>query len=572
MQQYQEHLSTSLPQIPDDVARMAHEQQLGASQASSMISELRKGWRWANAMFAGAALSYLVWFLLFSFRIDFFLRNTSFLIFIIPPIIIAVFLLTGALSMANTRRACTLYPCDGGLIFRQSSKQFRVIRWEEIETIQQTVSRFFFMGIRKSDLYAIRCHDGGTLTFSGHPRFVKNLASVFEDQFTRRRLPFQLADYQAGQTLHFGLLRVDRNGVGVGEQTLLWEQVADMSLLKGRKLVIYKTGKRQEIWLSLPAFKIGNLSILLALFKRIRSGQTEQEAGLQAITATYGGGTTIVSSRRNTIDPLPDDLAVLADAHQLGERRLDQQLGRSLLTSWARIITLSIIGGILLVGSAVFVFASLSNESFRRGSSPFITFVSYGILFALIMISAAIQSLLQIHNHTYTFERGLILKFSKQAPAAVRWEEIEIVWRRSPIRLTRHSQSTALSSASGYMLQLRDGSKYTLHRLNMRMDTLSKLIREQVVPLQLPAAIDAYQTGQTLTFGEVQVSQQGFAVGERLLPWSQVKSVGLRENKLVVFDLSQRKPWCRVTAKGIPNLFLLFELADYARNGALRAE
>lgn len=575
MQQYQEQLSALMTQIPDDVARMAHEQQLGSPQASYMIFELRKGWREVRWILPLAFFFALLWFvsMIFLLTINSFLLigSSFFLIFMAPLAITYILMLAGLIAMSLTRRTCTLYPCDGGLILRQSRKKFRVIRWEEIEIIQQTASRLLFM-IRNSNLYTLRCHDGDSLTFSGHPRFMNKLAPIFEDHFTRRRLPFWLADYQAGQTLHFGPVRIDRNGVAVGEKMLPWEQVADISLLKGRRLVIYKAGERQEVWLSLPAFKIDNLSILLVLFKRIRSGHTDQEAGLQAITTTYGAGTTIVSSKHNRIDPLPEGLASLADEHQLGERRLDQQLGRNVLTSWAQIITMSAIGSVLLAGSAIFIVASLLSESFRRDSSPFITITSYSILFGAMLIIAAILHFRQIHNHTYTFERGLILKHGGQAPAIVRWEEIETVWHTPAFRIGRNNQSTVPPRVSGYTFQLRNGSKHTLNRFNMRMDILSKLIQEQVVPLQLPTAIDAYQTGQTLTFGKVRVNQQGISIGERSLPWPQVKSVTLQENKLAIFDITQRKPWGSVKAKEIPNLFLLFELADYARNGAKPAE
>lgn len=571
MQQYQEQLSALMTQIPDDVARMAHEQQLGAPQAGYIITELRKGWRWTRWVLLFAFSFFFLWYILLFFEIDYFIDSHLLLLFV-PLIVIFLLLMAGLIAMSSTRRMCTLYPCDGGLILRRSSKKFRVIRWEEIETIQQTASRLFFMGLLKSNLYTLRRHDSDTLTFSGQPRFIKQLAPVFEDQFTRRRLPFQLADYQAGQTLHFGLVHIDRNGIAVGEQMSSWEQVADILLLKGRKLVIYRTGEQRKAWLSLPAFKIDNLSILLALFKRIRSGQTDQEAGLQAISTTYGAGTTIVSGKRSKIDPLPEGLAALADEHQLGERRLDQQLGRKVLTSWRQIIAMSVIDLIFLGGGAVVTFGSLANATFRQDSSFVITPIIYFSFFGILLTIDTIRRLRQINNHTYTFERGIILKRGQLAPAIARWEEIETVWRNPGIRLTRNSQATLPIHAYAYTFQLRGGNKYTLNRLNMRIDVLSKIIQEQIVPLQLPAAIDAYQTGQTLAFGEVRVNQQGITIGERSLSWPQVKSVTLQENKLAVFDITQRKPWGSVKAKKIPNLFLLFELADHARNGAKQPE
>ena len=86
----------------------------------------------------------------------------------------------------------------------------------------------------------------------------------------------------------------------------------------------------------------------------------------------------------------------------------------------------------------------------------------------------------------------------------------------------------------------------------------------------MPVITSAFQAGQTITFGGVQTDRQGITLGKRMLPWSQIKSVTLLGNQLVIYDISQRKPWCRISALSIPNLFLLFALADYARaTGAL---
>lgn len=61
-------------------------------------------------------------------------------------------------------------------------------------------------------------------------------------------------------------------------------------------------------------------------------------------------------------------------------------------------------------------------------------------------------------------------------------------------------------------------------------------------------------------------------MGARLLPWSQVKSVSLQGSKLAIYNITQREPWCKVPEKKVPNLFLLFALADYARDIAEKHE
>ncbi|HVU69897.1 MAG TPA: DUF6585 family protein [Ktedonobacteraceae bacterium] len=562
-----------MKQIPDDVARLAHEQQLGTPQVRLTITKTGKGRRWSGYALLASVLWLILQFTLFftlvtdytpffssDFLIPFILLSTSYI-----PLIISLFLYRKATKI------CALYPCDKGLILAQAKAKFRVLRWDEIETIWQTGTRLRFIVSLQAQLYTIRCHDGYTLTFRWGriTRLVDDqldLALSIEKHFTRRHLPFSFADYQAGQTLSFGPLKLNREGIQHKESLLPWEQIARITTFKDRRLLIYKTGEQAEVWANLPAFKIPNLGILLALLKRIRSGQSEQEAGLEAL-ATYGTAATVVQNARK-VDVLPNELAALAEEHQLGERRLDQDLGRSRLASWKALIPLLILQLVMLGGASIYlVLFLLEGDSLFRQNIAAIEIILFFIIMSPYIIPQLLRQFRQIHTHLYTFERGMLLQRGKQAPVIWRWEDIETVWRVPAMNMQTRNQSTYIQARlSAQILQLRNGQKYTLTGLNLSQETLSKIIHEQVVPLQLPAAVAAFQSQQTLTFGEVLVNQQGIGTVSRQLPWSQVKSVGIENNRLVIYDIAQSKPWYRKSGRRIPNLFLLFELADYARN------
>jgi len=42
----QQQMHDAMQQIPDDIARTAHEQLLGTPQACYLITVMRRGWRW----------------------------------------------------------------------------------------------------------------------------------------------------------------------------------------------------------------------------------------------------------------------------------------------------------------------------------------------------------------------------------------------------------------------------------------------------------------------------------------------------------------------------------------------
>ena len=565
----QQQMQRAFAQIPEDIARLAHEQQLGTPQGSYTVSKLSRGWRWLR--FA-MPLSFLLLICIIIALISVIIIDPAHILLILLLLgIVYVLFLTLLITAVTTNQASSIYSCDKGFILKQSNTKFRVVRWNEIETIwytsTRTATRFYF----KSRRYTLRCHDGYTLTFNNQysPRNQSNaLDKAFSEQFTRRRLPFQFANYQAGQMLSFGPLSINREGVCASGKMLPWEQVATLSLLKDRRLVIYKTGERPEIWLNLPAFKIPNLSILLALFKRIRSGQSEQEIGFELLTS-YGTTATIVQSR-GKVDALPDGLSMLAEEHQLGERRLDQELGRSRLASWTSIIVSTIIGIMLAVGVTIGGLLNLSML-IPNGHSPtnpglFLEIGLLCLMYTYILTRNIVRNLQQIHNYTYTFEHGILLKRGQQAPIIYHWEDIEIIWRNSSANWYTRRQQAPAQSLYAHTIQLRNSEKYTLTYLNIKQEALGTIIKEQIVPRQIPAITTAFQAGQTITFGTIQMNHEGITVGKRILPWSQIKSVALLGSQLVIYDITQRKPWCRLPTENIPNLFLLFALADYARD------
>lgn len=547
--------------IPDDIARLAHEQHLGTPQAGYTIIKLRRYWRWSQYALPAVFLPFLIEFIVL------FLLDTTFSTATYLLLLGGFYLLftIWMLALRFTQRMCPLYTCNEGLILKQSLVKFQIVRWDEIETIWYSPARTMAGFWRKRRLYLIHSQDGSTMTLTGHRKTLEKLDAVLEREFTRRRLPFQLADFRAGQMLSFGPLSIDAQGVHALDHLLPWAQVAGFVLEKDQRLVISQLGDPPQKWQSFPIQKIPNLSMLLALVQRVRSGQSEQEAGLQMLAA-YGGPTVIVQSG-SRIDPLPEGLAALAGEQQLGERRLDQYLGRSRFASWVAIITLVIFEALCIVFEVVALKSFLAPSGIVDTSSYLYTFVIYGFPLLAFITLGLIHQLQQIHTCTYTFEHGMVFQRAGRTPVVFRWEEVEVVWRKPNFFSVQQNQS-----AYAYTLQLRDGTKHTFTRLNIKQQALSKIVQEQIVPLQLPAVIAAYQAGQVITFGPAQLSQQGIALSGRVLPWSQVRSVTLQGNRLAVFDLARRKPWGKLDAKHVPNLFLLFALADYARTGPLSGD
>jgi hypothetical protein len=139
----QQQMHDAMQQIPDDIARTAHEQQLGTPQARYLITVLRRGWRWPRVILPFVSLAFLLVFIVFFAIIALFLNNIPLNIFLFSFISLLgvsyVAIIACAIAVRFTHKVCNIYPCDGGLILKQSITKFRVIRWEEIETIWHTL-------------------------------------------------------------------------------------------------------------------------------------------------------------------------------------------------------------------------------------------------------------------------------------------------------------------------------------------------------------------------------------------------------------------------------------------------
>lgn len=145
--------------------------------------------------------------------------------------------MAGLIVWGVTHKLCALYTCDKGLILKQSITKFHVIRWDEIEIIWQTSARTFAVFfLVKSRLYAIRCHDGYTLAFNGISKTTLNGLV---------KMPAVVEAYQAGQTLSFGPVQVNQQGIAVGARLLPWSQVKSVSL-QGKQLAIYDITQRSH--------------------------------------------------------------------------------------------------------------------------------------------------------------------------------------------------------------------------------------------------------------------------------------------------------------------------------------
>jgi hypothetical protein len=97
------------------------------------------------------------------------------------------------------------------------------------------------------------------------------------------------------------------------------------------------------------------------------------------------------------------------------------------------------------------------------------------------------------------------------------------------------------------------------------IEQLGRLLKMGVSQVQFPKAIGLYNAGQAVSFGKLTVSQRGIAMGNQMVPWSDVKREkgSTWANVTVQKEGRSVRAWERVSlSSNIPNYFVFDELVQ----------
>jgi len=96
------------------------------------------------------------------------------------------------------------------------------------------------------------------------------------------------------------------------------------------------------------------------------------------------------------------------------------------------------------------------------------------------------------------------------------------------------------------------------------VEELAATIRKNIFPLLYDKYAQAYNGGQTCTFGPVKISKaEGIQIGKKIYPWAEVEQVAIKKGILSV--KKKDGGWfsgAKATASSIPNLEVLLAIID----------
>lgn len=165
-----------------------------------------------------------------------------------------------------------VYVCSEGFAFARGSK-LDAFRWDQIDSVLFLIATKYMYGAVSAGTqykYTVRGMNGAQVVLNNRMTGIKELGETIRDMVTKVKLPQDLAAFKAGNTLKFGPLSINLQGVSNGRETIPWNQITQVQVSNG-SVIIQKEGKWLS-WSSVQVANIPNFFIFLALVDAIGQG------------------------------------------------------------------------------------------------------------------------------------------------------------------------------------------------------------------------------------------------------------------------------------------------------------
>jgi len=129
--------------------------------------------------------------------------------------------------------------------------------------------------------------------------------------------------------------------------------------------------------------------------------------------------------------------------------------------------------------------------------------------------------------------------------------------------VTRNRYGTSFT----YTVQRNDGKIIQQGTPLVNSRDMGIHIMREMTKIHLPQAKMAYEAGQTLTFGKINVNMQGINNGRELVPWNQIGRLTTNNGIINIEKDGRVLKWSSVKAADIPNLSVLIALVNYIVRG-----
>jgi hypothetical protein len=141
----------------------------------------------------------------------------------------------------------------------------------------------------------------------------------------------------------------------------------------------------------------------------------------------------------------------------------------------------------------------------------------------------------------------------------VRWNDVNAVWQN----VTKHYRNGVYTGTTHvYTIETNDKRRFVWNDVIKEVEKLGEIMQNAVTNIRLPEAFNAYQSGQTVSFGPLAVNSVGISKGNQTVPWTEIKGVQVEKGFIRVKKQDAWFNFANVPTSSIPNLFIFLSLVD----------
>jgi hypothetical protein len=238
-------------------------------------------------------------------------------------------------------------------------------------------------------------------------------------------------------------------------------------------------------------------------------------------------------------DRIPDDIASLAAAEGLGEHRLTILPKRLGVLMVCNLLFMIVVGlACFVLPGLWFIRAALRTPNFSRKAA---------------------------RRRLHFFENGLVEVDHAGRPAAFRWDSMMALQQITE----KYVNGVYVGTDHRYTLHKKDGTVRKVTNFYAEPERWGPFIQQEITGFQLPGMLRMLAEGQTLTFGDISVSNGGIATSKRgAVTWPEIQDVRVSNGVLVLRKAGKSLSWSSKKVGDIPNFFLFLSLVDELRRSA----
>ena len=195
----------------------------------------------------------------------------------------------------------------------------------------------------------------------------------------------------------------------------------------------------------------------------------------------------------------------------------------------------------------------------RQQTTGFVFGSFLGIVLVAMMAILVIHARRSSNRSIRVYPEGLIfITLGGNGESDVfAWEQIESV-RQQIVRGAVNG--VPVGTTHNYILRRNDGKEIRFDDFVTNAETLGATIQRETFPFLMRRVRAAFDTGQTVSFGKLHVSQSGLSDGNETLPWKEVEEVKVAEGVIHVRKHGQWLRWSHAPISETPNVFVFLAL------------